>query len=235
MQKPRSYAEVYNDLDNEICNLFRVLRDDKLARALKRQLELTPFARKEWEQAYRPTSNRSERARRTVIRAYMGFGSASTNPKHSTGFRASSNRSGTTPAHDWANLPTHLLTMSERLKGVCIESRPALQIIETHDSEATLFYVDPPYVKSTRETRQRDVYKFELSDDDHRELAAALHAVKGMVVLSGYPSALYDVELFADWHRVERPALSDSAKRRTEVLWLNHKAATGIKQPGLFK
>jgi DNA adenine methylase len=76
-----------------------------------------------------------------------------------------------------------------------------------------------------------------MSDEQHRELAARLQLVKGMVVLSGYPSALYD-ELYAGWHRVEKPALADGARPRTEVLWLNASAQAGLEaqraQGGLF-
>jgi DNA adenine methylase len=89
-----------------------------------------------------------ERARRLVIRSFMGFGS--NGHTHSTGFRANSNRSGTIPAHDWINLPENLAAVIARLQGVVIESRPAMQIMATHDGEDTLHYADPPYVFSTR-------------------------------------------------------------------------------------
>jgi DNA adenine methylase len=60
-----------------------------------------------------------------------------------------------------------------------------------------------------------------MTDDDHRRLAAVLHQVRGMVVLSGYPTELYDDELFGDWERHERHAVADGARMRTEVVWLN--------------
>lgn len=96
LQKRRTYAEIYNDLDGEVVNLFRVVRDDGLR--LRQMLELTPFARDEFKLSYETSDDPIEQARRTVVRSFMGFGSNSHNKL--TGFRSNSNRSGTTPAHD---------------------------------------------------------------------------------------------------------------------------------------
>ncbi len=225
IRKPRSYSEVYNDLDGEVVNLFRVLQDDYLAGTLKTRLELTPFARAEFNRAYEENEDRQiDRAWALVVRAFMGFGSNASNAERSTGFRANSNRSGTTPAHDWANYPATLDAIIERLRGVVIENRPAIEILQQHDSAETLHYVDPPYAHETRKPGNEDNYKHEMTDADHVELAQVLHGLGGGIVLSGYPSPLYDKELYADWHRVERKALADGAAERTEVLWINAKA-----------
>jgi len=221
MRKPRSYAEVYNDLDGEIVNLFRVLRSDR-ADELVRLLRLTPFARAEFVLSYERDDDPVEQARRTVVRSFMGFGSNAHN--QATGFRSNSNRSHTTPAHDWRNYPDAMETMVERLRGVVIEHRDAREVIAQHDSPETLHYVDPPYPFGTR-NRGPD-YAHEMSDDDHRALADVLRRAQGMVVLSGYACDLYDVELYPDWHRVEKAALADGARKRTEVLWLNEAAAS---------
>lgn len=218
LRKPRSYAEVYNDLDGEIVNLFCVLRDRKAAGELVSGLRLTPFARDEFAQAYEHADAPVERARRTIIKSFMGFGS---NAIHMvSGFRCNSNRSGTTPAHDWANYPDALLALIDRMQGVAIENKDAISVIHQHDGPETLFYVDPPYVFGTRSDGAAD-YAHEMTDADHCGLAEVLHAVRGMVVLSGYPCALYDDELYADWIRIERRALADGAKARTEVLWMS--------------
>lgn len=225
IRKPRSYAEVYNDLDDDVVNLFQVLRSQR-ARELVEVLRLTPFARTEFDLAYEDTANPVERARRLIVRSFMGFGSDGHNGARPTGFRANSNRSGTTPAHDWANYPDALETIIARLSAVVIEHRPAVEVMAQHDGVGTLHYVDPPYVWETRSAPRnsaRKNYRHELSDNDHRELLAFLRGLQGGVILSGYGSALYDGAL-ADWHRVERPALADGARERTEVLWINEKA-----------
>lgn len=226
LQKPRTYSEVINDMDGEVCNVFRVLRDPTQARELERLLRLTPFARIEFDAAYLAAADPIEQARRSIVRSFMGFGSAAHNSDHKTGFRANSNRSGTTPAHDWCNYPNVLTEFTARLMGVVIENRAAAEIIQQHDSFETLHYVDPPYPLSTRNSlRKNGCYRFEMTDDDHRALASVLYEVFGMVVLSGYPCELYDRELFPDWQRIERPSFADGAEPRTEVLWLNAAAS----------
>lgn len=227
LMKPRTYAEVYNEMDGEIVNLFQVARDR--GEELLQKLRLTPFSRDEFVLAYESCECSLERARRTVVRAYMGFGSAASSGR-ATGFRANSNRSGTTPSHDWMNYPSALEAVIERLQGVVIENRDAVDAILAHDSLQTLHYVDPPYVESSR--KSFGAYKHEMTDQQHIRLARALNEVQGMVVLSGYPSSLYD-ELFAGWHVIERQAFADGARERVEALWLNDAARNRLNSEQL--
>jgi len=226
LRKPRSYAEVYNDLDGEVVNFFRVLQSPQ-APELVRLLELTPFAREEFHRAYEPTADPLERARRMAIRSHMGFGSDAAGKgigkweRPGTGFRANSNRSGTTPARDWMNYPPVLRSIIARLRGVVIEHRDAVECMAQHDSPDTLYYVDPPYVHETR-SKQRGTYAHEMTDADHARLLDYLRGVRGAVVLSGYRHPLYDA---LGWERVERKAYADGARARTECLWLNPRAA----------
>jgi DNA adenine methylase len=214
LHKPRSYAEIYNDLAGEIVNVFRVMRNNP--EGLRKRLLLTPFARTEYFGAYKPSRDLVEGAAHTIIKSFMGYGSDSI--FRASGFRANSNRSGTAPAHDWANFPKTIDFFIQRLSGVVIEERPATEVMLAHDSPTTLYYVDPPYLHSTRSSRK--AYLHEMTDDDHRKLARVLHELSGMVVVSGYPSQLYE-ELYAGWRRVERQALADGARKRVAVLWMN--------------
>jgi DNA adenine methylase len=225
LRKQRSYAEVYNDLDGEIVNLFRVVRQHP--RRLMRELALTPFARDEYREAFEVVDDPLEMARRTVIRSFMGFGSNAINRAVKSGFRANSNRSGTTPAHDWANYPRNLRFLTRRLRGVIIENKQAAEIINQHDGPETLFYLDPPYVHSTRalDIMHGDHgYAHEMTNGEHEELAATLSTIRGMVVLSGYHCEMYD-SLYAGWERIDFAALADGAAKRTEVLWINEAAS----------
>lgn len=228
LQKERCYSEVYNDLDNEIVNLFKVARDN--GKELVNKLELTPFAKEEFLLSYECSDDHLEQARRTVVRSFQGFGSNALGKL--TGFRANTTRSGTTPSHDWANYPECLKAIIERLQGVVIENKDALEIIKQHDTQDTLFYVDPPYHFSTRDYG-RD-YKHEISEDDHKKLAAQLNLVHGYVVLSGYRCDLYD-ELYKSWLRIDKNSHADGAKDRIESIWLNKKVAAQQKQIDLFK
>ena len=224
LRKPRAYAEVYNDLDGEIVNLFRVLRDEGQATRLIELLRLTPFARAEWEASYEeaPAGAVVERARRLVVRSFMGYGANGHNVKASTVFRGSSNHTGrATVAVEWRGYPEALAHAVDRLSGVVVENRDAITVMERHDGPHTLHYVDPPYVWKTRGrfSAQRR-YVHELDDAGHVALLQQLVALQGAVVLSGYPCDLYD-DTLKGWRRVERPALADGARERTEVLWLN--------------
>jgi DNA adenine methylase len=172
-----------------------------------------------------------EHARRLIIRSYMGFGSNAHNGR-STGFRSNSNRSGTLPAHDWVNYPAALAAIIDRMQGVVIENRDAMAVMLQHDEHDTLHYVDPPYLAATRSPANKydlkyRMYRHELTDDGHIRLLDAVQELRGMVVLSGYPSEIYDSTL-AGWRRVETAALADGARPRTEVLWINPQAAAAL-------
>ena len=218
LRKPKSYAEVYNDLDDDVVNLFRVLRSDDADR-LVNLLRLTPFASSEFFAAYVQTEDPIERARRLVIRSFQGFGSNGVHKK--TGFRSNINRSGTTPSHDWANYPDALSAIVQRLSGVCILNRDAKEVMVAHDGPETLHYVDPPYMMGTRRDTAAD-YAHELTDAQHIELLGFLRGLRGKVVLSGYHSDTYQ-NLLADWSRVDIAALADGASKRTECVWMNFK------------
>lgn len=229
LRKSRTYAEIYNDLSGRVCSVFRVLRNPAQARELARLLHLTPYAREEFELSRIPDGDPIEQARRTIVESLMGYSSASINSEYGTGFRSNTNRAGTTVAHDWANYPAHIPLFTARLRGVVIENRPAIDVIQAHDRADCLHYVDPPYLKSTR-TSRGDCYEFEMTPEEHADLATVLRAVKGMVVLSGYASPLYDNDLYPDWLRIERSGYADGAKKCTEVLWLNPAAASRQQQ-----
>lgn len=221
LRKPRSYAEVYNDLDGEMVNLFRVMRDH--GPRLTRALLWTPFSRDEYRAAFELTEDPVETARRTIIRSFMGFGSNAINRAVKSGFRSNSNRSGTTPAHDWQNYPPNVRRVSRRFRGVVIENKAAIALMQQHDSPDTLHYLDPPYVHSTRAMKAmhgNHGYAHEMTDGDHELLATYLSTVEGMVVLSGYHGELYD-RLYDGWERIQCEALADGAAPRVEVMWFN--------------
>lgn len=230
LRKTRSEVEVYNDLDEDVVNVFRVLRDPDAALELERRLRLTPYARAEFRLAHEPADEPIERARRAIVRSVMGFGSAGHGRTDSNAFRLSFTRSGS-PALWWAHYHPHVREWLARLEGVIVEHRDWRQVVATCDTDRTLFYVDPPYPAHTRsslKSTRRRLYRHELTDDDHRALAAALHQVQGMVVLSGYPTPLYDEDLYAGWERHETEVRADRNARRIEVVWLNPAASAAL-------
>ena len=237
LRKPRSHGEVYNDLDGQIVSFFRCLQQAELRDRLVQAVTLTPYARAEFELAWEPTDDIVEIARRVVIRAQMGFGSAGA-VKGSTGLRTDTMRRYSTAQMDWASYPAGLLNVAERFQQVLIESRPAIDVLQQHDSPETLHFVDPPYVHSTREIRSQSGYRFEMSDDDHAELIDVLSRLQGMVVLSGYQSDLY-AELLRGWQMHTTEARASGGRgtiTRTEVIWINAacRRALEVGMGGLF-
>jgi len=236
LRKQRAYAEVYNDLDDSVVTLFRVLQDDEKSSRLHDLLKLTPFARSEFEIAWEPSTDPVEKARRLIIRSFMGFGSNAHNldlGSKATGFRADSNKSGSTPARDWARYPDALASIVARMRGVVIEQRPAVSIIEKHDGEDVLHYLDPPYVPETRGLKNRydpkHRYAHEMTVADHEALLGSALGLKGMVVLSGYATPLYEDALH-DWGRFEKSTFADGAAPRTEVVWINPQAIQKLQR-----
>lgn len=219
-----SPVETYNDMDGELVNFFRVLRDQK--ETLVEAIGLTPFSREEFELAIsRPTEDVSEleRARRFFVRArQVRTGLAQ---KASSGRWAHcllTSRAGMAGAVSrWLGSVEDLPEIAQRLLRVQIEHGPAIEVIKRYDSSETLFYCDPPYTHDSR--TDSNAYAYEMTDEQHRELAEALRSVKGKVALSGYQSPLMR-ELYGDWRYIEgSERLVHSVKMpRTEVLWVNY-------------
>lgn len=217
LRKPRSACEVYNDVYADVMNVFRQLRDS--GEALLRGLFLTPYSRDEYVAAYETTTDPIEAARRFVFRSTAGIGSDSSSRMN--GFRTSLADLRHTTATSWQNLPETLQDVVLRLRGVIIENRPALKVMEQYDAVHTLHYVDPPYVGGTRKRKEKG-YAHEMKHvDEHRELIDFLKGLKGRVMLSGYPCELY-ADLLKDWHCVALKGGRDQVNGATkEMLWMN--------------
>lgn len=225
LRKPAIPAEVYNDLDMTVVTLFRVLRDPVKALELQRRLRLTPFARAEFDWSYEAAVDDIDRAHKTIIRSFMGFGSDSVTRSCRTGFRTKLSDERALPSQSWSSFWEAVPSFTDRFSGVTIENKPALEIIDRYDMPQTLFYLDPPYLHGTRSSlvgrsKRTHGYTHEMSDDDHGQLLDRINAMSGMCIISGYPSPVYDASL-SEWRRVERKAMADGARARTEVLWLN--------------
>ncbi len=228
LQKPRSYSEVYNDLDGEVVNLFRVLRNPESNQRLQDACFLTPYSRDEFCHAQEPATDSVERARRMVVRACMGFGSAAGIGGNS-GFRSDSKRKYATAAHLWERYPENLAALCQRLQGVIIENKDALAVMRAHDAETTLHYIDPPYVPDTRVQGNR-YYAHEMIVEGHEQLLAVARTMAGMVMISGYDTEVYN-DMLTGWVKTEktsRISAGRGTKVRTECLWLN--PATQQKQ-----
>ena len=219
-----SPVETYNDLDGEIVNFFKTLRDD--GDNLVKNIALTPFSREEFQKAINKPSGELtdlERARRFYIRARQvrtGLAQKASNGRWANCLNTS--RSGMAGAVSrWLGSIEDLDLIANRLLRVQIEHDDALKVISRYDSPRTLFYCDPPYVHESR--GDSNAYGYEMSNEDHRKLSDKLHSVEGLVALSGYDNTLYD-ELYSDWHKNEAPEKKchSTKETRKEILWTNY-------------
>lgn len=221
LQKKPVAHEVYNDLDREIVNVFRVLRSPVKSKALKALLTLTPYAREELAIAYKPTRISVEQARRTLIRAWFGYGSAGAT-KNSSGFcthTSLKSNSHNRPAR-FNRMKEQIEAFTERLQSVTIENKDATAVMLQHDSPQTLFYIDPPYPMETR--AQRQGYRFEMTLEDHQRLLECVLQLRGMVIVGSYMNSTY-AEMLRGWECVSRSVSASGQSggvKRTECLWI---------------
>jgi DNA adenine methylase len=231
LQKERCYAEVYNDLDSSVVNFFKVLRDPIARARLIEQIILTPYSRDDFDESWEPTDDAIEEARRLTIRAQMGFGSAGAT-KGTTGFRIDTKREYGTAQHLWTQYPAAIATAGQRLTGVLIENRQAIDVMRQHDAPTTLHFVDPPYMFDTRvlQANGRGYYRHEMTDVGHAELLDALLELEGFVVLSGYPSDLYNDRLqpWSQYQTKARISAGRGTAMRTEAVWINPACRTAL-------
>ncbi|ECP0728273.1 DNA adenine methylase [Salmonella enterica] len=233
LKKEPSEAEVYNDLDGNVVNLFRVLRNPESSQALIAACALTPYSREEFTHAYGHSEDPVERARRLVVRATMGFGSAGAT-KGKTGFRLDTRRNSATAQAIWARQPDNLAAVASRFTGVLVENRDAVTCMKDHDTPSTLHFVDPPYIHDTRvEVAKNSAYRFEMTDAEHITLLDCLRQLSGMVIVCGYDSKLYN-DALSDWKCITRTTSANGragSVQRTECLWIN--PAAQKKETGL--
>lgn len=217
-------VETYNDIDGEVVNFFRVLRDAQ--EDLIRAIGLTPFSREELRIAAEESIERLselERARRFFVRArQVRTGLAQTASAGRWAHCKLTSRAGMAGAVSrWLGSVEGLSEIVQRLLRVQIENAPAIDVIQRYDSKETLFYCDPPYPHDSR--GDIHAYRYEMTDAHHRELAEVLINIKGKVALSGYRCELLD-KLYKDWNCIEAPSKQClSVKQpRTEILWVNY-------------
>ena len=223
INRPPAQVETYNDVDSEVSNFFRCLRDN--SDDLIRRIALTPFSREEIVRANTSEliADQIERARRFFVRARQTrTGLAQTSSEGRWAHCVLTSRAGMAGAVSrWLGSVEGLAEIVQRLQRVQIENAPAIEVIRRYDSRTTLFYCDPPYPHEARGDSK--AYRFEMTDRQHEELAEVLHEVDGAVAVSGYLCKLM-TRLYGDWYRIDAPPhLCNSSKtERVESLWVNY-------------
>ncbi len=238
--KPKSKSEIYNDVDDNLVTLFKVVRDPEQREKLIELITLTPYSRAQFYECYEKLQNKNyetqiEQAWLTFVvsnQSLSGLGLAR-QPSWSTGIRLSIKGR-------WANKIPNILRLAERFRQVQIECRPWEYIIDAYDSKDTLFYLDPPYVTDTRDPK---LYNIEMFPHEHVTLIKQLLDIKGMAIVSGYDHSYYERLTNEGWKRVEieahmtmtvRGTVKNPSTQRTELLWLSPSCESNEGQQKLF-
>lgn len=223
-KKDPSNIETINDLDGDVSNLFKVIRDNP--EGLARSVSMTPYSRQEYDQAFEgdDCTDEIEKARIFLVRCWQGHGFRTNGYK--VGWKNDvQGRESAYAVRNWYRLPQWIIDVTDRLKQVQIENRPALEVINRFKYENVLIYLDPPYLLSTRTAKQ---YKYEMTEQDHIELLEVLINHPGKIILSGYDSELYN-DFLSGWNINKKPGYSEYyGKHSNEVIWMNFKLVDQI-------
>lgn len=219
----RGCSEVVNDINGELTNFWRMLQRDISFQNFLRAMQTMPFSEKEWRDASECQDGKTGLTR--AIKFFVRCRQSLAGRMNSFAPLSRSRTRGTIneQANAWLGAIEGLPAVHERLQSVVILNDAALNVIRKEDSPKTLHYLDPPYLQETRSSP--DVYDFEMTDADHRQLLELIQNIEGKVMLSGYHSRLYD-KLLADWNLKEFTKANNSsgAKEKrimTECVWMN--------------
>ena len=212
-------VETINDLDGDVVNMFRILRErpDELRRAL----ELTPYSREEYNLAFEPCEDPLEKARRFIVKTTQAIG-AKMDGK--CGWRNHKQIKIGGTACKWNGIADTIDVAARRLKGdtthlVQIERMDALRLIRRYNTPEALIYCDPPYVRSTRKSGK--MYRCEMTNDRHQELLEIITHSQAKVVISGYECDLYS-DYLKHWNKYVTEVRTTSADVAQEVIWTNY-------------
>lgn len=213
--------ETLNDLDGNVVNYFKVIRENQ--RELAYQLECTPYSRDEYYRACEsdPEDTDIEKARKFAVRCWQGFGCSNL---YRNGFRSSQQSRSPHTTKEWRGLPERLAAAHERILNAQIENLPAAELIRRYDTEDVFMYVDPPYLHGTRKNY---LYRYEMQNIEHVELLQLLAEHPGKVLLSGYDNDLYN-DMLPGWNKVQKKTQAEAGISRTETLWMNYAAGQEV-------
>lgn len=236
IKKAPSEYEIYNDTDNAVVNVFRVLRDKDKAKRLSDLLWLTPYSRNEYREntEWLDTDDDIEKARKTICRSFFGIAAGSAirslggfNVRLNENYKPSSYKS-------FLSIHAYIIEYAERMRNVLIEQKDAEFILDYYDSSVTFFYLDPPYLLNTWNKTDKKVYSNILSDNNHESLLNKLCKIEGMAIISGYDNDMYN-DILKDWKTSCLRTHNQTNDYRIEKIWINQKCFEGMeKQRTLF-
>jgi DNA adenine methylase len=202
-KKQPSFLEVYNDLNSDLTNLFRVIRDNYPE--FEHRAQWTLHSREMYAEAMKRLQedkflSDTEKAMFYAIRRMQTFSGGNTN-SWAYAVTAKKVESG-----KWLPFLKRLDLINARLKRVQIECLDFERIIRKYDGKNTFFYLDPPYVEKEFYYKTKDV---NFTIDDHQRLARLLKGIQGKFMLSYYEHPLVR-ELYGKYRIVEKSGAKHS-------------------------
>ena len=220
--KPKAKIETINDIDGDVYNLFKVIRErpDELVKLL----EMTPYSREEYEKAFlkNTADTEIELARKFLVKCWMGMGSSNV---YKNGFRSSQQGNSPKTTCHWAELPERILFATERLKHAQIERLDAAELLARYDTPDVFVYMDPPYLP---ELRKGYLYKHEMTQEDHIKLLEIVARHPGKFLISGYDNEIYNT-ILNGWKKEQKQTTAEQGLKRTETLWFNYETEYQLK------
>jgi DNA adenine methylase len=219
--KPPSDIETVNDLDSDVTNLFRCIQKD--SERLARLVMTTPFSREEYDRQFEIPQgaviiDSYERAAGFLVRCWQGHGFRTNGYK--VGWKNDvQGRERMYALWNWYRLPEWIIEITERLRTVQIENRPALEVIKRFNYDNVFMYLDPPYLLGTRTAKQ---YMYEMTDADHEELLKTILQSRAKIMISGYESEMYN-DYLNGWNKQQFRCCSEYGASRMEIIWMNYK------------
>lgn len=220
--KPVSAIETVNDLDSDVVNLFRCIQKD--SERLARLVMTTPFSREEYERQFEGCTStlyasNFQRAAGFLIKCWQGHGFRTNGYK--VGWKNDVvGREKAYALWNWYRLPDWIIDITERLRKVQIENRPALEVIERFNYSQVFMYLDPPYMLGTRSGKQ---YMHEMTDAEHEELLLMITQSRAKIMISGYETDMYN-DYLSGWEKRQFSSCAEHGKPRVETVWMNYKA-----------
>lgn len=225
--KAPAAIETINDLDSDVPNLFRCIRENP--EYLARLVAATPFSREEYDLQFSDADSEEPYAKALsfLVKCWQGYGFRTN--QYKVGWKNDVHgRESMYALWNWYRLPAWILEVAERLRKVQIEHAPALDLIKRFNNKDVCIYIDPPYLPDTRSGAQ---YKYEMTETDHIDLLEVSCASKARILISGYESALYE-EYLGKWNHFSFNCTAEQGKKRVEHLWTNY--GTPTQQLSIF-
>ncbi len=226
---PKNKSEIWNDLDGALVNFYKVLQNPETFKQFTLLCELTPFSEEIFTKASFVTDLNTDIFSESILMAYYFFisnrfsrgGDGKSFATSTSRLRRGMNEQ----VSAWLGVVEDLPEFHQRIKYVEIRKMDFRDFIKKTDSEDAFFYLDPPYLPSTRTAGG---YDCDMTESDHEDLISILSSIRGRFLLHGYPSDMYNhFEMSQSLNSVEITVKKHSSSGKTkpeatEKLWANY-------------